>query len=221
MIEAKRTIAVVTHDGKKTYASLLDRGAMSKGSAYCRKNDEFKPEIGAVIALCKAYGRDPGEVCYDVLSAMASAGKNEEPSKLPDAATRVSKRGIPAGRIRSGELVLMLGEDYAGKPGTPTAFKDVDGKSLFVGDLVTISALVGDVRTGRKWKDIGSLAFVADEPGYKYGKGPYIHGMILACNPKTGKIDGRFKVRLAKRWQEVEVGEEHGAVRLVWEGDHE
>lgn len=220
-------VTVIAHDGKKTIANVVNKNGMAHGSAYCRKGDEYKPEIGAVIALCKAYGRDPGELCYDVMSVLAhkagTTGATEEDK--PDEKTaggKVRKKGVPAGRIRSGALRLRTPVEDMGVPGTPTKFKDVNGKSLFVGDLVSVSVLDGDVRTGRKWEDTGCLAFVVDEQSEnEYSKGQYIMGMLSACNAKTGKIDGRCRVRLAKRWQEVEVGETHGRVSLVWEEKHE
>lgn len=226
-----RDIAVVAQDGRKTFARLIRGSGITCGDTTCKKGDEFKPEIGAVIALCRAYQRHPAEVCYEVMSTLAH-GKAEESAReseiradeyVQQVVEDLDKRkGVPAGRIRRGELRLETPVEGMGKPGTPTKFKDVNGKVLFVGDLVTIKGLQGEVRSGRKWVDLDGLHFVVDEQTEdKFSSGQYIMGLLPGCNAKTGKIDGRCRVQLAKRWQEVEVGETHDGVRLVWEDKHE
>lgn len=214
-----REIAVVARDGRKTYARVFSSEGISSGEANCHAGDKFKPVIGAVIAMCRAYEEHPEKVCYEVMETFARE-KAEAKEKAEHAKKRVSMDKIPAGRVKKGRLFLSIGVEDMGKPGTPTMFKDMRGKSLFVGDLVTVQVLIGDVRYGRKWQDVPGFSFVVDEQSEnEQSKGQYIMGMLAACNDKTGKIDGRFRVRLAKRWQDVEVGEKHGIVKLCWTDD--
>lgn len=223
---SSREIAVVARDGRKTYARVFSSEGISSGEANCHAGDKFKPVIGAVIAMCRAYEEHPEKVCYEVMETFAkdkAEAKTEGKSKSNDAPVRkkrVSMDKMPACRVKKGKLFFSTGLENMGTPGTPTMFKDVNGKSLFVGDLVTVQGLVGEVRYGRKWEDIPGFAFVVDEKSNKeQSKGQYIMGMLSACNDKTGKIDGHFRVRLAKRWQDVEVGEKHGIVKLCWADD--
>jgi hypothetical protein len=221
-----REIAVVARDGRKTYARVFSSEGISSGEANCHAGDKFKPVIGAVIAMCRAYEEHPEKVCYEVMEtfardkAEAKAKAKAEHEGEPVRKKRVSMDKMPAGGVKKGRLFLSTDVEDMGKPGTPTMFKDMRGKSLFVGDLVTVQVLTGEVRYGRKWEDVPGFAFVVDEQSNKeQSKGQYIMGMLAACNDKTGKIDGRFRVRLAKRWQDVEVGEEHGIVKLCWADD--
>lgn len=214
-----REIAVVARDGRKTYARVFSSEGISSGEANCHAGDKFKPVIGAVIAMCRAYEEHPEKVCYEVMETFARE-KAKAKEKAEPVKKLVSMDKMPAGRVKKGKLFLSTPLEDMGKPGTPTMFKDTRGKSLFVGDLVTVQVLSGEVRYGRKWVDVPGFSFVVDEQSDKeQSKGQYIMGMLVGCNDKTGKIDGRFRVRLAKRWQDVEVGEEHGLVKLCWADD--
>ena len=245
---------VVCVDGKegRTVASCLGSdGEVMRGRARCMEGDEFKVEIGAIIALCKALGVSPVKACYDVMDVYAKDGAREmEKVKVKETVARARARckvvksksgeknktmlpvdpedlkGMQVGRIKRGHALLVptnkrIEYDY-GVMGTPTKFFDKDGKALYVGDLVTVEARQGDVRTGRHWKAVPGLTFVVDERSDDpVSKGQYIMGMMSACNDKTGKIDKRFRVRKAKSWKEVEIGEVNsvGMVKVVWEDE--
>lgn len=227
----RRDIAVIAQDGRRTYARVIGPDGIKSGEANCHVGDTYRPEIGAVIALCRAYETHPEKVAYDVMDVFAKdkAEKATGNGCVAGCETPVRKhnerkknmKGTPAHIARKeGKLHLTAFGEGMGRPGTPTMFKDANGKVLFVGDLVTVKVLSGEVRTGRKWVDAPGLTFVVDdESDDAKCRGQYIMGLLSGCNEKTGKIDGHFKVYLAKRWQEVEVGEEHHSVKLEWEGE--
>ena len=246
---------VVCVDGKdgRTVASCLNsEGEVVRGKARCVGGDEFKPEIGAIIALCKAMGVAPAKACFDVMNVYAKESAAEmEKARTKEAEVKVRKvkveaakpswnrdkqkiaddlKGIPVGLVKRGHCALKPTGVLANEPGvtgygrmgTPTNFYDRNGKQLYVGDLVAVEVLDGNVRTGRHWKAITGLTFVVDEQSNDpLSKGQYIMGLMSGCNPKTGKIDGRFRVKKAKSWVEVEVGEtnSNGQVTVVWEDE--
>lgn len=251
---------VVCVDGKdgRTVASCLGSdGEVVRGKARCVEGDEFKVEIGAIIALCKALGVSPAKACFDVMNVYAKDSaaaverakaketethvKNVKAKAKVKAKVKVSNvkvtandlKGVPVGKVKRGHCVLKpVGifkvkgvedntVDY-GVMGTPTVFTDKDGRALFVGDLVTVDVIEGDVRTGRHWRALPGLAFVVDERSDNpVSKGKYIMGMMSACNDKTGKIDKRFRVKKVKNWTEVEIGEinSNGQLRPEWEDE--
>ena len=240
---------VVCVDGKdgRTVASCLGSdGEVVRGKARCVEGDEFKVEIGAIIALCKALGVNPAKACFDVMNVYAKdSAAAVERAKVKETETHVKNvkakvkvkksrvdnlQGVLVGKVKRGHCVLKPvglfatasnGDDY-GVMGTPTLFTDKDGKALSVGDLVTVDVIEGDVRTGRHWKAVTGLTFVVDERSDNpVSKGKYIMGMMSACNDKTGKIDKRFRVRKVKNWTEVEIGEinSNGQLRPEWEDE--
>ena len=240
---------VVCVDGKdgRTVASCLGSdGEVVRGKARCAEGDEFKVEIGAIIALCKALGVSPVKACFDVMNVYAKdsaaaverAKAKETESHVKNvkakAKVKVSKvkvadlQGVPVGKVKRGHCVLKpvgIFEDNTvdyGVMGTPTKFYDMNGKELWVGDLVTVDVREGDERTGKHWKAVPGLTFVVDERSDNpVSKGKYIMGMMSACNDKTGKIDKRFRVRKVKNWTEVEIGEinSNGQLRPEWEDE--
>ena len=250
----KTVVVVVGEKEKEVFASYFGPdGKVHKGKARCAAGDEFRPEIGAVIALCRAMGAEPALTCFDVMDAYAKqSARDVEKAAAAEAAAKSSVKvktskpqphevkGTPVGKLKE-VLASYFGPDGKGgrgilKPvggfaamdpsearsygvmGTPTKFFDKDGKMLSVGDLVTVDVLQGDVRTGRKWVPVPDLAFVVDEDSDDpVSKGQYIMGAMSACNPKTGKIDGKFRIRKVKSWKEVEVGEVHQDLRVTWE----
>jgi hypothetical protein len=77
----------------------------------------------------------------------------------------------------------------------------------------------GTTRTGKTWKGLEGLHFVVNEDSdFEDSRGAYIMGLCEGCNRKTGEVDSSFRVRLAKTWKEVQLGEEHDLVRPVWKG---
>lgn len=232
---------VVCMDEKEgvTMASRLDEnGEVVRGKARCVGGDTFRDEIGAIIALCKALNVQPVKACYDVLQAYAKdSGDKVLKASVREHRAEVKKtmakkkhrkdyKGTPVGMVKTGRCVLKgagplanCNYDY-GVLGMLTNFYDRNGNQLHVGDLVAVDILEGDVRTGRKWKALPDLTFVVDERSDDpKSKGQYIMGMVSGCNPKTGKIDSRFRVKLVKSWKEVEVGDvaSHDMIKVVWE----
>ena len=106
-------------------------GASDKvGRAKCAEGESFDPCIGAVIAMARAYGKEPTAVCMDTLKVL-SAVPDEEKPKL--------------------EIVNKYGESY-GIVGKPTKFKDSRGVALRVGDEVLISDTMGNIgKTCSNW----------------------------------------------------------------------
>lgn len=227
----RKDIAVIAQDGRRTYARVIGPDGIKSGEANCHAGDMYRPELGAIIALCRAYEMHPEKVAYDVMDVFAKDKAEQAmgggcaagcgtPVRKHNAGKK-NMKGVPAHIARKeGKLHLTAFGEGMGRPGTKTMFKDANGKVLFVGDLVTVKVLSGEVRTGRKWVDAPGLTFVVDDESEdEKCRGQYIMGLLSGCNEKTGKIDGHFKVYLAKRWQEVEVGEEHHSVKLEWEGE--
>ena len=238
-------VAVVCVDDKQkvTLASCFYRdGTVRRGKAKCVEGDTFRPEIGAIIALCKAMGVKPAKACFETMNTCAkSEAKRLEKAKVKEtqaralAQTKVSKvkvgkvkvdpedlKGMTVGQVKRGRCRLSSAdtlEDY-GVMGKPTKFYDRNGERLFVGDLVTVDVLNGDVRTGQKWVAVPGLNFVVDEQSNDpITRGAYIWGMCNGCDPKTGKIDKRFKVKKVKDWKQVEIGEANYGVKVVWEDE--
>ena len=234
-------VLVIGEEKKTTAYSRLANGSIKKGTAVCKDGDEPKPIVGAIIALCKALGTHPTEAALDVLRACAYetaavTAANAHRTKGSGVQVQVVKRPDPVnpqpGEViglistKRGHVELALAEPldvYAirsmGKVGGPTKFKDCSGKKLQVGDLVVVDREVGDMRNGKTWEAIPGLHFVVDEDSDDASsKGAYIMGMLGGCNAKRGEFDPRFRIRLAKKWYEVELGEEHDLVRTVWKG---
>lgn len=222
----KPIMTMLTYSDDMTYAKVVyPDGDVKTGKARCVGGDKFVPEIGAFIAMCKATGAGIVDTCREILGAMKAtdtAGVKVRPVR--------EAKGKPLGTIRSGRVVLDLtaglkqmvpGIRNLGRVGDATPFRDRNNKVLHVGDLVIVEKLTGTVRQGRKWVAEPGLHFVvcedSDDPR---SKGAYIMGALDGCNAKTGKIDGRLRVRLAKTWKNVELGEVHNNVVPIWEGDN-
>lgn len=233
MKEFSKPLIVIAQEKDKVFARVIkSNGEILKGEAdmntsvlevedggRTRKSDSLRPEVGAIIALCKAYGDDPAAVSYEVMDWLADVRVDEpEPTHESEHEAKEDLSGVTLGALAKrdsmrGRLALRrtLTGSYDGRPGEPTTFKDCRGKSLEVGDLVTIAGRYGDERGGYKWEDLPGLHFVAKDNE----DGAFIMGIKRDCNAKTGKIADIFKVRLVKRWQEVEVGEEHDMIMAV------
>ena len=125
-------VCVDAAEGRTIASCLGSDGEVVRGKARCLEGDEFKPEIGAIIALCKALGVAPAKACYDVMDVYAkdSAAKMEK-AKVKEAqarakvTARVSKpvakakakykyekidagdlKGIVCGKVKRGHCVL-------------------------------------------------------------------------------------------------------------------
>lgn len=136
--------------------------------------------------------------------------------------------GVPVYKVKAGycELVpvgLLATEPGVrsyGRMGDYTRFYDKNGDRLHVGDLVAVDIREGDVRTGKKWKPLPELFFVVDEDSDNpASKGQYIFGALSGCDPKTGKIDRILRVKRVKSWRELEIGEVHHDVKVVWRNE--
>lgn len=142
------------------------------GRAKCCEGETFDELTGAMIALARAYGKDPTAAAMKVLEVM-SAVKTEEP-KL--------------------HITDKFGMDY-GRVGDPTPYKDERGVALRVGDEVRVKSLESNRVYGSRWvvetKELG----------------PFVMGIQVACNPKTGKIR-EWEVNLNSTYKEREAGEE-------------
>lgn len=241
-------VTVIVHSGDKTYANSYADGVVRKGSTRRHVGDTYDPVVGAGIALARAYGTDPMGLAERLLDLylgheyrsavkqyVAEHGKPEK-KRLPVVKIESAPKrkydldGMPCGKVRVGRVKLQLTgtavnddkghTEHMGVMGTPTKFKDNNGRELHVGDLVTLETLTGTVRGGRKWKAVPGLHFVVDEHSdLPESKGQYIMCMLSGCNDKTGKLDGRTRVTLAKTWKEVETGEVHDFIKAVWEGE--
>lgn len=93
-------------------------------------------------------------------------------------------------------LFSFAGNCY-GTVGTPTKYKDVYGRPLFVGDIVEIE------------NAFFAFEFVVED---KYGA--YVMGIKECCDPKKGTIRD-WKVKLITPFTEVEEGKEHQAYTLT------
>lgn len=226
----KKPIATaVTYGDKTTHArTMYDDGTVALGKATTIGGDKYVPVIGAVIAMCKSLGAGVKDTCADVVKAVEKKHVKKNVKVKMEYVRRAD--GRPVGNIKTGKVMLALDGPLAklapdvrnmGKVGDWTKFYDKDGQALWVGDLVIVDRLEGTVREGRKWKAVPGLHFVVcEDSDDERSKGAYIMGMLDGCNPKTGKIDSRFRVKRAKTWKEVELGESHDGVKTVWVGDN-
>lgn len=225
--KAKPVTAMISYCEGKTYANvILDNGSAVTDVAKCSGSDPFNPCVGAFIAMCKALGEDAPKAAKLALAVLKKSLDKTYIKVRPGC----EKDGTPVGNVRSGKVVLRPDKHVAfatpglrslGVPGTPTKYRDRNNKPLNVGDLVTIEKLTGTVRAGRKWESVPGLHFVVcDDIPEKDPKGAYVMGLKDGCNGLTGKIDSRFRVRLAKTWKEVELGEIHDYVKVSWEADN-
>jgi len=236
----KDTCMFLMSDGKRTEAYSRQPGGagIQKGVAIRRDEDTPQLIVGAIIALCKSLDQNPIDAALAVLRAYsvelveakkAKVKKHAPPRvqvvKRPD--PEEPKPGEVIGLIstKRGHVELAMRPDLdfnirsMGRVGDTTRFKDYGGKPLMIGDLVTVDRAEGTTRGGKVWTPISGLHFVVDENSDDPAtKGPYIMGMCGGCNAKTGEIDPRFRVHLAKKWYEVELGEEHDLVTSVWKG---
>lgn len=222
----------IVSNGRQTVAEVTYEDMVHTGMARCSARDPYVPEIGAIIALCKAMSVDVVDTCRAVIKAMfamRTVGTKTTRVRVDTKTVVREARGKALGKIRTGRVRLQpsgalkkLAKDMRslGTVGRSTRFVDVSGKPLYVGDLVTVDRRTGTVRQGRKWEAVPGLHFVvcedSDDPD---SKGAYIMGMMNACNPRTGKIDANFRIRLAKTWRAVELGEVHDMVEPIWEGE--
>lgn len=200
-------------DGKTTCLITAGVDKVSKGSVICSAHDVYNEHLGMMLSLAKALGDDP-------LSLAAAMTEALSKTKAPDAAKVVVKRakvkdlkGVPAGKVRrtDGRLVLeckALGDKLYGVPGKGTRLKDCNGKVLMVGDLVTVDLLD---RNGKVSDSMKSMTYVVEDED-----GAFILGIKDACDLRDGHIDSSYRVRLAKKWAEVEVGETHHCITLTW-----
>lgn len=226
----KNYVAVLTGLNGETNATVMDGVAsLRHGSARCAEGDEYKAEVGAVIALCRAMGAGVASTCNAVLDAMKRRDehyKNKGKSTIKVSKVKVTPpdmTGVQVGMARVGHGVLRtfaVDQRFMGRMGKETKFVDRRDKRLHVGDLVTVDKLVGEVRTGRKWDAVPGLHFVVDaDDSEPESKGQFVMGLLTACNETTGKIDGKYRVKLVKTWKEVEFGETHDGIRVEWEDD--
>lgn len=234
------TCMFLISDGKRTEAYSRQPGGAGilKGVSVCRDGDKPQLIVGAIIALCKSLGSNPIDAALAVLRAYsvelveakkAGVKKSKQPKvqvvRRPDPVTPQPGEIIGLISTKRGHCEMTMAPDLdfnirsMGRVGNLTKFKDFEGKPLMTGDLVIVECEDGNTRRGKVWSAIPGLHFVVDEDSDDTAtKGQYIMGMCGGCNAKTGEIDSRFRVRLAKKWYEVELGEEHDLVRTVWKG---
>lgn len=93
--------------------------------------------------------------------------------------------------------VLMFSGKEFGVAGKPTLFRTSLGVKLYVGDVVDLYKN-GDKR---------DTEFVVEENGK-----PFIMGIQIDCNSKTGKIINDWNIRLIKTYDEIKIGEEYNSV---------
>lgn len=84
-----------------------------------------------------------------------------------------------------------------GDLGTPSPFKDEEGRELYVGDVVEISRKEGT-------NDVKHLTFVClDKDRF------FVMGICNCCNSDAGVIDEKWRVRKVRNHTAVLDGEEH------------
>lgn len=234
------TCMFLISDGKRTevYSRQPGGAGILKGVSVCRDGDKPQLIVGAIIALCKSLGSNPIDAALAVLRAYsvelveakkAGVKKSKQPKvqvvRRPDPVTPQPGEIIGLISTKRGHVELAMRADLdfnirsMGRVGDTTKFMDCYGKPLMVGDLVIVDKEEGTTRGGKVWAPVGGLHFVVDEDSDDLAtKGQYIMGLCGGCNAKTGELDRRFRVRLAKKWYEVELGEEHDLVRTAWKG---
>lgn len=87
---------------------------------------------------------------------------------------------------------------HCGTVGRKTPYKDVNGKTLVVGDIVALwnQNMPGFDRYPMAVQVVRSDAI-----------GPFVMGIQIGCNPETGEIGDGWKVRKLKRYTELVDGE--------------
>lgn len=174
--------------GDTTYCKMFDRKKIT-GVSVCSEHDEPDFLTGAIIAMARAYDIDPTTAAYRVLKAFSQVPETEEDD------------GDPSGlRLVSG----YSGEPY-GVPGKPTAYKDVNGTPLFVGDTVLVKH-----KNARRW--IKQPHIVVENRG----DGQFVMGICNACDPKTGST-GDWLVEWKQSWKELAADQKYndGAIKVI------
>lgn len=177
----------ITVNGDTTYCKRADRKKIN-GTATCSQHDGQDFLTGAIIALARAYDTDPTTAAYRVLKAFSKVPETEEDD------------GDPSGlRLVSG----YSGEPY-GIPGKPTAYKDVNGTPLFVGDTVLVKH-----KNARRWNRNPHIVVE------NQGDGQFVMGICAACDPKTGST-GDWLVKWNQSWKELAAGQRYnGAIKVI------
>lgn len=241
-------IAVLVFEEKEDTVSIYSRlhteeAVVLASDLSCEKGDTI---IGAIKALCGLLNADPLQYALCLvddltttdeekaeraaragveLDKLANKDETKEAPKVKVKAKEKSKpksyKGVCAGKLieyeGEGSVVLRrtsIGNEFMGVVGKPTPYKDCNGIELKVGDLLIVSERAGTTREGKKWEELPELVYMCDD-----GDGPFVMGIYSACNPKTGKIDGRLKIRRVKSWQEIEIGDTSGFLTVCYEPD--
>jgi len=204
---------------------------MSKGEAHCSPNDEQKPWIGAGIAMARAFGKTPEDLCEDILKAMGHTVEREElppalrsdrrPGATPKLPIEKAKR--PAQRTRRTQeipthLEWGIGEkvECLGKIGDPTPLADIDGNRLRVGDVVEVRSRFLNAKLGEVPVCLGKHADTLGGPETVFG--PFVMGCSSAETVQTKDGDviyTDFVLRRIKKWYSCAVGENYRGVRYI------
>lgn len=184
------------------------RKVAGKAQFSAAENQDYDPLIGAVIAMARAYGKDPTAVALKVLKVfsaipqppvrtVAAAGLeqrvndlaeqvdflNDWCTSLTDRCDELAAKVEPKKKIRQLVIRDMSGEFY-GVVGTPTKFKDSKGNDLYVGDRVVIR--------GKNGKGIPSESLMVETKE----DGAFPMGLLGAAQamPEGGRLDSYWLV---------------------------
>ena len=195
--------SIVT-EGTTTYCLRGDKKKLSGQAKFSDTEDaqNLDPLVGAVIAMSRAYGRDPTNVAFKVLKALSSVGLQqvttehgktrlefqitkleEQVDKLFDAVGYLGQKleaKPPEPKPKEKKTVIRFMGQHFGVVGTETKLIDSRGRRLRVGDFVTVSSR-------RIVNEPSIIVETADD-------GAFPMGLASAVNKESGAIDPRWTV---------------------------
>jgi len=194
----------VFHNEGTTYCLRGDkRNVTGKAQFSAAEFAEFDPLVGAIIAMARAYGRNPTEVAYKVLTVLSAAPQpgikvtpasnleervadlEERVDFLTDWCTALTddleKKDEPIGAKDAPRKLVVKGPGGKryGVVGTRTQYFTEDGIELHVGDRVILELK----EKKRDWIDIQFNTLVVEDED-----GAYLMGIGPDCDPKAGAI---------------------------------
>lgn len=183
----KPTCEIIVKGGT-TYCKMFDRKKIT-GVSVCSEHDEPDFLTGAIIAMARAYYADPTAAAFKVLKAFSKVPETEE----------------DAGDLSDLRLVSGCSGDPYGVPGKPTAYKDINGTPLFVGDTVLVKH-----KNAKRWNRNPRIV-VEDRDD-----GQFVMGIRAVCDPKTGST-GDWLVEWHQSWKELAAGQKYneGAIKVI------
>lgn len=157
----------------------------------CGRNVICHTENNAGVATCSE-----GEK-FDLLTGAIIAMARAHGVNPTKAAMQVLEAMSSVEKAKTTDLKIQnkFGTDF-GKVGDPTPYKDSLGTALYVGDEVEVKNTESSRTHGLRW-----VASTKED-------GPFVMGICLACNPKTGKIRDDWEVTLRTSYKERFAGEE-------------